>query len=50
MSRLIFSFVTLFLISLSFSSCSAKKEKASDEYYDRANKAAKEAHDKFDKE
>jgi len=50
MNRLVFCFVTLCLVALSFSACSAKGEKVTDDYYDRANKASEKAHNKLNKD
>jgi hypothetical protein len=50
MKKVILS-ISLFILALSLGACAAKVHKKSDDgYYDRANKAAEKAHDKFDRE
>jgi len=50
MKKLFLSMLSLFIIAISFSGCVSKEQKVSEPYYDRANKAAKDAHERLNKD
>ena len=50
MKKIFLSVSTMLMIGLVFSACSAKEQKMQEPYYDRANTAAQDAHNRLNKD